>query len=450
MRVILAILLCYIWFTPVLAARVEFLGENPSIEFDIQVVDPMQACHIGLSGLIQKGDYSKIEAQVSLLQQKAQERNSSRLLILCLNSPGGSFAEAVKIGKYLKKKFVGTKIESGSRCESACSLIFMAGNFAAHESGVYHWRVLHPQAKLGFHAPSLTLSEGNYNSKTVQKAYNLALKTISDTIFEVMTSTNFEDGLSLEVSLLGEMLKTPSTKMSYVDTVDEAGRWKITLVPVWGERMASDLLLAQGCINAYSWERDETAIVDLYGDPKNLIVNRTTTNEGNIKVTVTLNEMTGDGCEFFTERGANKLSQFKRVDITFRGSHGISPEHFLNPATPIASLASLTPPRQKTLQPELPDFSGSTGTCLVISGNTVIDEDPCLRADEIRQDGKGKRVDIASFVWPSGAKTVIVFKSQQLSINGHRTKNVSNAIAGDKASCVINPSSGNIFCYRPK
>ncbi len=432
------------------AAQVKFLVENKSLILDVQVVDPMQACNVSLSGVIEKGDLEKLAGQITALREKSDVRNSSRILVLCLDSQGGSFVEAVKIGKYLKQKIIGTKIEKGARCESACALIFMSGNFPAHEAGAYHWRVMHPEARLGFHAPSLTLGEGTYDSKTVQKAYNLALQTISDTIFDVMTTTDFEGGLSLEVSLLGEMLKTPSSQMSYVDTIDKVGRWKITLVPVLPERAVSDLLFAQGCINAFSWERDETAIVSFYGNLKNIPIVHSNSDEGGIKVSVTLYEMAGEGCEFFAERGSRYLSQFRRVDITFKGVHGIAPEHYLDPATRLASLSGQASPRQKNEQADLPDFSGATGECTVIGGNTIIDRDPCLRVDEVKQGRNNTRILVSSFIWPSGAKTVLVYKANRLSINGQPTRNVTNTIAGRGAICSPNPASGNIFCYRAR
>ena len=109
----------------------------PSLSPMLAVFKPELPCNFRIEGVIQKGLLAQIRTTLS---QEYIGRD-----LVCLDSPGGSFGEALRIAKFFKSKPVATKIEAGARCESACALIFMAGRFSYFEGAKSTWRVLHPR-----------------------------------------------------------------------------------------------------------------------------------------------------------------------------------------------------------------------------------------------------------------------------------------------------------------
>jgi hypothetical protein len=61
---------------------------------------------------------------------------------IVLNSPGGYINEAIEIGRRIRLRNWETRVQKGAICNSACTLIWLAGNV----------RYLDPHARLGFHS----------------------------------------------------------------------------------------------------------------------------------------------------------------------------------------------------------------------------------------------------------------------------------------------------------
>lgn len=186
---------------------------SPSIESSDRIVYNGQwyadldenGCQIIIDGTIEGGDFGKIKqifAQKPVYDPSGGEISNPPTHV-CLTSAGGSLAEAINIAKLFKSEEVTTIVPPKARCESACSIIFMAGIWRGLPS-----RYLYPTSSLGFHAPSLLLKGDSFSADQVTKAYNLAIQTTA------------------EVSKLGILTphamtlftSTPSTEMSYVDT----------------------------------------------------------------------------------------------------------------------------------------------------------------------------------------------------------------------------------------
>jgi hypothetical protein len=86
--------------------------------------DPVQ-CDLVIEGPIDEGDAEKLEAQ--FLQIRGNW--NSFTFFLCLRSPGGNMAEALKIAAFVRatqRPSIGTVVEDGQTCASACALIFPA------------------------------------------------------------------------------------------------------------------------------------------------------------------------------------------------------------------------------------------------------------------------------------------------------------------------------------
>ncbi len=111
----LAALVAAIALTPTSAsaAQFEFVGPNGTW-VDVQSPDPTLPCTHRLTGPITKGDAGKIAATVPTEIIWTDDGKIQKNLI-CLDSPGGSFAEAVKIARLVKERLIGTRIEAGIR-----------------------------------------------------------------------------------------------------------------------------------------------------------------------------------------------------------------------------------------------------------------------------------------------------------------------------------------------
>jgi hypothetical protein len=107
------------------AAEVAILGATSTEAFSD---DPV--CNVQLSGPIVAGDKKKIENALNTVSQSGDRSGGvTASFTLCLNSPGGSYAEGLQIADFLLERHFKTMIGPSAICYSACALIFMAGNW---------------------------------------------------------------------------------------------------------------------------------------------------------------------------------------------------------------------------------------------------------------------------------------------------------------------------------
>jgi len=181
---------------------------------------PNRLLVIALNGPIEQGDAERLGA---LLDSHAfQPHFEFDEIVLTLDSPGGSFAEGLRLGDLIKDQIVTTYIGDGSACLSACAIVFMAGTDALVESK-YPLRILHPGGRLGFHAPSLHVDrQAQMSGAEVTRAYAIAIRTMS----ELVDRAELWD---LRDSLLVTMTTTSPNDMALVATAGDANRWGIDL-----------------------------------------------------------------------------------------------------------------------------------------------------------------------------------------------------------------------------
>lgn len=195
---------------------------SPSSAAEIEPVEnhPL-GCEYKLSGLINNGDAKKID---EVLGGNDWFEVAARGWKICLDSPGGSFVEGVKLAKTFAKNSIGTVVAQSNVCESACAIAFMGGSYFNPEGeNRYVSRTIHPTAKLGFHAPALLIPEGSYSKDEVDKAYSIALSAVVE--LSEMRALGYE----IRESLFKAILTTPFESMHYVDTVGKALRYKINV-----------------------------------------------------------------------------------------------------------------------------------------------------------------------------------------------------------------------------
>jgi hypothetical protein len=196
-----------------------------------RVDDPVMGCALRLSGEIVAGDADRLRAALAATDPAGADGLPGRWqgnhgFRLCLDSPGGAFPEAIAIARLLHETAFGTAVAAGARCESACALAFMGGSRPGEEGITPPDRVLHPQGRLGFHAPDLIVADGAYTAAEVDRAYAVALQSVS-AILDMLAET----GIVFPQPLLRAMLATPPDGMLHLERVAQALEWQVLVAP---------------------------------------------------------------------------------------------------------------------------------------------------------------------------------------------------------------------------
>lgn len=158
---------------------------------------------------------------------------------LCLNSPGGSLTEAMRIADLIRSTPFGdgsigggipTAVARGDSCESTCALLFFAGRFVFSEGDANYEddadNILHPMGRLGLHAPFLPFTEATYSNDQIRDIWRVGMDSVA------LISRRITDGtLQISRDLFSELLTYPADQMLYIETVGQAVRWNIDLAP---------------------------------------------------------------------------------------------------------------------------------------------------------------------------------------------------------------------------
>jgi hypothetical protein len=88
---------------------------------------------IALHGDIEEGDADAAEALIKTVNDDGRLVSALRL-----DSPGGGIAEAVKLADLIRRAKLPTVVAAGSRCASACFIVFVAGveKFANYDAAI--------------------------------------------------------------------------------------------------------------------------------------------------------------------------------------------------------------------------------------------------------------------------------------------------------------------------
>jgi hypothetical protein len=153
---------------------------------------------------------------------------------LCLNSPGGSYVEALAIIKKMQSMHtVMTRVRAGDQCLSACAIIFMFGK-EGQSSGAEPARFLEAGGALGFHSPAVDatfVGKVQADRQSIVAAYDAAMISIFELLrlaadkVQYRSRTRVEPWMSF--GLVERMLGTPANSMYYIDDVGKATAWGI-------------------------------------------------------------------------------------------------------------------------------------------------------------------------------------------------------------------------------
>ncbi|CUH75017.1 hypothetical protein [Tropicibacter naphthalenivorans] len=225
--------------------------------------DATMGCTLSLNGEIARGDAQEVGF---FLEDYGLLGGGQRL---CLNSAGGSFADAVQIAQRLVAQGIGTAVAEGAVCNGACALAFIGGTSAGAPD-----RRLHPGGRLGFHAPQITDAERAYTRAEVDTAYGVALIALSEVI-TLQSQSDFD----FPASLLAELVATPPQSVRRVDTVADAALWRVTVTPVLAPDLPAKTLTEHACHNAALalWDVPGSAVQSL---PEAFVNAQSVTSEG--------------------------------------------------------------------------------------------------------------------------------------------------------------------------
>lgn len=174
-----------------------------------------------------------------------------------LESDGGNFVEALKIGRYFWDRGVPTRIQAGKRCLSACAIIFMSGSSHGGDGLRIANLELHATGTLGFHAPFLLPEQ--LADVPQEQAGQLAIAAYKTALNSAVEFLRLQNLAGWPPTLIAELLAIQDPKsFIYVDTIDKARRWNIGVSGVRSPPF-NRAMLPLLCGNPAYWEKGETS-----------------------------------------------------------------------------------------------------------------------------------------------------------------------------------------------
>lgn len=226
------------------AANIEIV--NNGVEIKPYNMHKAPFCNFRLSGPIEKGDTEKLRAMIG---DGFGDWGS-----LCLNSPGGSYQEGLRLGKFLIKQAIWTVIEDGAECYSACAIIFMSGVYMEPELEFIRLptRFLHAKGMVGFHAPYIEGAGSNhtYSEENIVMAYEQGILAIRQLI-KLDQSANLYQGNLIRSSLVLEMLSKAPTENFLIDTVGKAIHYGVDVFGYRSNTKPNERMLCSACQNNF-------------------------------------------------------------------------------------------------------------------------------------------------------------------------------------------------------
>lgn len=212
-------------------------------------------CDVSIVGKI---DERTIDNAISELE-KIDPRFPTESATLCLDSPGGDLAQAIRFIEYMTEQSKGangisTYVPRDANCSSSCSLILLSG-FVCSQRFCYISRAMHRTATVGFHAPFLPGRPVQADRETLQEAYAAAVSAIKKISDSFSSEVYFQNShLRLTAEMLVDIISTPPSEMYYLQTIGDLIKYKITPVGEYRvEKIDSDSFLT-ACDNSWLWQ----------------------------------------------------------------------------------------------------------------------------------------------------------------------------------------------------
>lgn len=203
-------------------------------------------CTYKFTGQVAPGDAAKVAALNTYGSAGAS---------LCLDSPGGSLPEGIKMFNEIWSSQMHTRVVNGDRCESACAIAWLGGGVQEGTLAIrFATRSIEPGGILGFHAPRLDLPVGTtYPAEDVEKAFRIALKSAEDYFRIKQTTDDSVDALS--DFLYARILETPGDSMFRIQSLAEALMANVEVTAVKAPETLRKANLVYLCENAFLVDR---------------------------------------------------------------------------------------------------------------------------------------------------------------------------------------------------
>lgn len=212
-------------------------------------------CNLRFDGPVESGDLDQIKANMDAFPKDWVGEVSNHFM--CLSGPGGNLAEALKIARFLYDEGIGTRIEAGQSCLSACAVMFMMGTSYFYEGigdGHSANRWMHVTARLGFHRPELKLAAGGqFDSASVERSFDVALEATLE--FVQLANNGSSLGNMVPSDLIENMFRHRGQDFYYIDTIGQTARWDIDLDGFEPPRAMDARAAHSACTNLGIWQK---------------------------------------------------------------------------------------------------------------------------------------------------------------------------------------------------
>lgn len=432
------------------------LSSDHSKAADIEISNS-NLCKVKIRGPILKGDLKVFkELANAVFDDFGSESTASHMV--CLDSPGGSFVEGIKIARYFYETGVGTVIDDGAICLSSCATIFMMGKAEGDEVSFIN-RKLHIRGTLGFHRPKLSIptdTSAKVDISEVLAVYNIAADTLSDFVQLANSTSPWSTKPMVKADLIERMFATTGEGMFFIDTVEKAYRWDIDIFGMVDEGFSHASKAYYACENVLQLENN------LFEENLNYVRENLQNWGKNLVTSITPNGKTTEyaifsnkagyvsaGCVLVVNDdgamfcGHDENSGVQIGVCSLRDDGDVSP-YDLYTFRPLPNFIGW-PPKEKltNLATEFRD-KPTLLTCKVYSSTgTLLDEEQCSSEVQVNAGNDGTVESVYHFTWPSGNKTALTVNDDRVWING----NPAESDPGIRGICFRNLSSRNSFCY---
>lgn len=431
--------------------------------------DAVMGCDLTLRGTIAVGDLDKVKRAVEDNRQAQADAEFEPVEAIsptiCLDSPGGSLAVGIQLAKYFNNSKTITAVSGDTRCESACAIAFLGGatnTFGTDsEADRKTRRLAHPTARLGFHAPSLAVEDGNYSADSVGLAYSIALEGIGQL-------QKLKEEIYITDALMSIILTTPPDSMTYLTTVRDSASWHIQVLPTVSPDKLTNELVMTACNNMnLAAPKAAGAAASLKPTLKDSDITYLDVNSRNSFVYVEVDETYRYPGKVLCKFGWDPLDPSDGDPET---TYMLDGELDVFMALPYAWFAPDVMPlvdlaRRDDMQVEARDYSApipmlsADQFCMVLRDGKVTSDDPC----KLERSVQGV-LAVDEYTWPSGARTTVDFRGEIAQVNGNfafeesaqsaasPTIRAMNAAATARGlspegwMCWLNMGSGNHFC----
>lgn len=418
-----------------------------------------QECVISLKGEIVEGDLKRLQDAASAHLTGGDGESTAKDTI-CLNSPGGSLVEGAAMAEFIFKTGIGTVIEDGEECYSICAIMFMMG-IANGPEVTFINRKLHVNGVLGFHRPYLAInSDEMVNVRAFAVVHDIAIENVMKIMILANSLSPWSNTPMMRADLIQAMLTHVGNDFFFIDTIERAGRFQVELMGLPEESGLTAEQAYYACENAFHSQ------VGLQKEPVDYTKYQETMSKYNGGAQVSRLVKDADGLKLYKVESADAgyseascliglkekavlgcgINEAYNVQI---GQGRCTVDEFEERSADINKMALFKPTTR------LRDIGSAkrgtqvgantlTVTCSIIQANGQKETEPCQQS-VFKGDPDNGSPNRIEFVWPTGNKTILTFKTNEILINGKPARLTDGE---EEGRCLINLSNGNKFCFR--